>query len=177
MKLKFYFLLIIPLVIGISFVSMPFLHHLKKEIKKEVKIQIRRQNLDSKDIVKFNAKDLENANWVEDKEFILNGFYYDLVAIKIINGEKIHYCFKDKKETKIANLESKIQDIFSVNVSKPEIKPLFVKTFKINTVSRKNSVFFTTLESQSFLKPNFQSYRFLIKFSDFIEKPTIPPEV
>ncbi|SEG27623.1 hypothetical protein SAMN05421847_1865 [Halpernia humi] len=177
MKLKFYYFLLIPVIISLSFMTLPFLRHLKNEVKKEVRTQIFLQNLDSKEIVKFNAKDLKQATWIEDKEFIFEGYYYDLVSIKIINGEKIHYCFKDKKETKIANIESKIRDIFSVKFSKPEIKPYFVKIFKLNPVFKNNSDFFVKIEGQSFLKTNVHFYQFSIKFSDFIEKPSIPPEV
>ncbi|WP_417431891.1 hypothetical protein [Halpernia sp.] len=158
--------------------SLPFLHHLKKEIKKEIKFQIFRQNLDMADLVKFNEKDLKNAHWKEDEEFILNHLFYDVVSIKTKNGEKIYYCFKDKKETKIVQIETEIRNfIVGSKFNTPEAKPYFAKIFKVNPVSKKIPQTFSLLEENQFLKSNYQYYHNSIKVSDFIDKFTIPPEV
>lgn len=158
--------------------SLPFLHHLKKEIKKEIKFQLFRQNLDTADLVKFKEKDLQNANWIEDEEFILNHYFYDLVSMKTIMGQKIYYCFKDKKETKIAKIETKIHDLFvGSTFSKPQVKPNSTKIFKINPVSKKAKYPFWVLEKKHFLLSHFQYYLYSSKISDFIDKLKIPPEI
>lgn len=156
---------------------LPFLHHLKKEIKKEIRTQVFRQNLDSNEMVKFKNRDLKKARWKEDEEFVLKGYYYDVISVKIINGEKIYYCFKDKKETNIAKIETKIKAIFSIKFRRPEIKSSFAKTYKLNLISKKNSDFLLDFKGIFFANSNSQHYQFSIKFSDFIEKPSIPPEV
>ena len=158
--------------------SLPFVHYLKMEIKKEIKIQILKRNFNEDGLHQFSVSNLKKAKWKEDKEFVLNGFYYDIVFMKIIKGEKIYYCFQDKKETKIAKIESKIRDFFEISkFNKPEAKPYFAKTFKANPVSKKISQSFSLLEKKQFLKTNFKSYKNSTKVSDFIDKPAIPPEV
>lgn len=158
--------------------SLSFVRHLKNEVKKEVKMKIFRHKFNQNELDQFSETDLKKAKWKDEKEFSLKGDLYDVVKTKLKNGQKIYYCFHDKKETKIADLENKIQDFFSNKLlKKTEVKSYFTISIKINNVSGKVENSFSHLSKKHFLKTQFQSYQLSIKSSDFIDKVLIPPEV
>jgi len=45
--------------------------------------------------------EFNNLNWLDEKEFSLNGNLYDVVEIKNSLNKKIIYCYLDKKESKL----------------------------------------------------------------------------
>ena len=158
--------------------SLPFVHYLKNEVKKEIKIKILRHKLNENELQQFFVNDLKNVDWTDDNEFTLNGKMYDLVKTKMINGQIIYYCLQDDKETKIANLENRIQDFFTHSVlKKTEAKPYFTVSAKINNVSGNVENSFSHLSKKHFLKSQFHTYRLSLKSSDFIDELIIPPEV
>ena len=157
--------------------SLPFLNYLKNEVKTEIKLKIFKQEFKQEDLHAFSEKDLKKANWSEEKEFTLNNYSYDVVSIKTTNGKKVYYCFQDKKETKIAKIETKIQDFFADSVfKKANIKSNYKNLVKINNVSRENELSSLTLLKTYIFKSQFNSYHLSIKNSGFIDKIVIPPE-
>jgi hypothetical protein len=158
--------------------SLSFVHYLKNEVKTEMKMKILKEEFDKEDLQKFSSNDLKKANWTDENEFVLNGKMYDLVKTKFIKGQKIYYCFQDKKETKIANIETKIHDFFGNSVFKQtEVKPNVPVYVKINNISKETINSILILCKSHFLKSQFQSYQLSVKNSDFIKKLVIPPEV
>ncbi len=55
-------------------------------------------NINTSEAVYFSEKDLANAEWKEEKEFILNGFSYDIIKVDLKNGQKQYQCYVDKKD-------------------------------------------------------------------------------
>lgn len=158
--------------------TLPFVHYLKNEVKKEVHYKIIKNEINQEDLQQFSQKDLEKAAWKDEREFSLQGKMYDLVKTEIINGKKMYYCFQDKKETKIVNLETKIQDFFSNSVYRhAQVKTFYTNSVKTNPVSKVQNISFFHLQKNNSLKSQFKSYHSSIKTSGFIEKLLIPPEV
>ena len=158
--------------------SLPFLNYLKNEVKTEIKIKIFKEEFKQEDLHQFSEKDLKKAIWTEDNEFTLNHYFYDVVSTKTINGQKVYYCFQDKKETKITKIETKIQDFFANPVLKQaKVKPYYSITVKINKIAKEADKSLLFFSKNHFSKSQFQSYQLSIKNSEFIEKLVIPPEV
>ena len=158
--------------------SLPFVHYLKNEVKKEIKIKIFRQKFSQNELHQFSENDLTKAQWTEESEFILNDDLYDVVKIKLENGQKIYYCFQDKKETKIADLENKIHDLFSDSmIKKTQAKSFTTVSVKINNVSPKVDNSFSHLSKEHLLKSQLRNHFASFVSSDFIAELIIPPEV
>ncbi|MGR3855953.1 hypothetical protein [Chryseobacterium indologenes] len=77
---------------------------LKKELYKKTQYNITRSKFKDSETVCFSEADIANVEWKEKKEFILNGYSYDIIQIRIINGEKKIFCYRDKKDMIINSL-------------------------------------------------------------------------
>lgn len=159
-------------------ISLPFVHYLKNEIKKEVKIIILQNKLSHTDLVQFSEKDLKNASFIDKNEFLLKGEMFDIVTSKVIKGRKIYYCFLDKKETKIAVLETKIHNFFSIS----NLKQIKGKTYVLNSpktgkFSENIKIFAISYYQDLEKRSQYRSYNFYRKSSDYVKKAVIPPEV
>ena len=80
-----------------------YLHHQKKQIKREIKRQII-SGLEKRDLVllKFNAEELETQlKWEHSKEFEFKGEMYDIVSSEKKNDTTYFYCWWDNDETQL----------------------------------------------------------------------------
>lgn len=70
-------------------------------IKENIILQIS-QNIPKQNLIKLALS--SKMNWEEEnKEFSLNGIYYDIVSSENINGTVWLYCINDSMETKLIN--------------------------------------------------------------------------
>ena len=158
--------------------SLPFFNHLKNEAKKEMKINIYRHKFSDGDLIQFSEKDLEKAQWIDSKEFILNENLYDVVKTKVINGQKCYYCFLDKKESKIVNITSKIQQVLvelQLNQAPGKLRTAYAIHYNLRSCKTDLSTEICLNFEQSTLEiPNFE---WNFNSSDYIDKIKIPPQV
>lgn len=77
---------------------------LKKELYKKTQYDITRNKFKDSETICFSEADIANVEWKEKKEFTLNGYSYDIIQIRIINGEKKIICYRDKKDKIINSL-------------------------------------------------------------------------
>lgn len=82
----------------------PAVSHIKTEIYERTQYHIQNHELDDTETVYFSEKDILNAEWKEEKEFVLNGFSYDVIKIDLKNGEKYYHCYFDKKDVVIHSI-------------------------------------------------------------------------
>lgn len=78
--------------------------HVKRKIYEHTQYHITRHPLKKSKTLCFTEEDLIKAEWKEDKEFVLNGFSYDVVQVSRINGKKLFFCYLDKKDIIINSL-------------------------------------------------------------------------
>lgn len=78
--------------------------HVKRELYENVQYNISNKNFRKSETVCFTENDLIKAKWKEEKEFILNGYSYDVISISIIKGKKYFLCYIDKKDIIINSL-------------------------------------------------------------------------
>lgn len=72
--------------------------HLKRELYEATQYGISYHALKKSETKCFTEKDMAGAEWKEEKEFILNGYSYDVIKISIVNGKKYFFCYIDKKD-------------------------------------------------------------------------------
>lgn len=80
-----------------------FLNFMRSNIKKEVAEFIEHNMLKKEEIItlSFNESETKNIRWINENEFIYDGFYYDVID-KSSNNKRINfYCYRDKKETEV----------------------------------------------------------------------------
>lgn len=92
------FLLVAP--ITSSFI---FLHYQKKQVRKEVKRQIIAGiDRDGLVLLKFSKDEAQDRlQWIHGREFIFNGYMYDIVEVETTGGQTNYWCWPDSKETKL----------------------------------------------------------------------------
>lgn len=78
--------------------------HVKKEYYEKTQYAITRNSIGRGKTICFSEKDLAGAEWREEKEFILDGFSYDVITTSIVDGEKTYFCYIDKKDIIINSL-------------------------------------------------------------------------
>jgi len=72
--------------------------YIKSEVYEKTQYQLLEHKFNKSETICFSEKDLVKAEWKEEKEFIINGFSYDVININFINGTKYFYCYLDKKD-------------------------------------------------------------------------------
>ncbi|WEK68327.1 MAG: hypothetical protein P0Y62_10655 [Candidatus Chryseobacterium colombiense] len=116
--------------------------HVKRELYENVQYNISNKNFRKSETIFFTEKDLVKAKWKEEKEFILNGYSYDVIRISIIKGKKYFLCYIDKKDIIINSLltfSEKLR-VKKVNVRKQIDLPVHERSIS------KRSNFFTAFE-------------------------------
>ncbi|MET3538445.1 hypothetical protein [Chryseobacterium limigenitum] len=103
-KKLFFILLCLPLVVLFINVIHPVISYIKSEVYEKTQYDISKNKFDNSETVCFTEKDLAKAEWKEEKEFVLNGFSYDVIKITVIKGVKYFYCYTDKKDIVINSL-------------------------------------------------------------------------
>lgn len=76
----------------------PVISDIKSEIYKRTQDRISAHKTDLSGDVYFSEKEMANAEWKEEKEFILNGVSYDVIRVGLKNGRKQYQCYVDKKD-------------------------------------------------------------------------------
>lgn len=141
--------------------ALPIFHHVKNEIKKEVKYKILKRRFNESELVEFSELDLQSADWEDAEEFFFQGSMYDVVKVVRQNGMKYYYCIKDQKENYILPLK-KNADLFKK------------KNLKLNFDTQKDSDFSVQQYSMiyckeiEFLNVFFKSFKNKINYSILI---------
>lgn len=71
--------------------------HVKRELYEKTQYCIAKSNFRKSETICFTEKQLEEAEWKEEKEFTLHGFSYDVISISNVRGKKYFFCYMDKK--------------------------------------------------------------------------------
>lgn len=119
--------------------------HVKRELYENVQYNISNKHFRKSETIYFTEKDLVKAKWKEEKEFILNGYSYDVIGISIIKGKKYFLCYIDKKDIIINSLltfSEKLR-VKKINVRKQIDLPVHEKAIS------KTSSFFIALEDDN----------------------------
>ena len=96
--------------------SIPLLHYLRNEVKKDMQIKILKENFEQNNMVKFSHEELAAVKWEEEgREFIHNDEMYDVVKIETSNGKSIYYCIKDGKENHYRRYKDFIVSFFTAS--------------------------------------------------------------
>lgn len=138
---------------------------IRKEIKKQIK-----NGVEESELFVFSYEKIQTGNveWVkEGKEFRINGSMYDIVHLKIENGEWIYKCVNDTQEAKLfVELDNLVKKRMNGNSSDDYLKNL-VKDFV--------KVYFDS-ESTCFLdSPQEESTLFRFSFYHLSFEITSPP--
>lgn len=88
-----------------------FISFIKSELYQNTQYHISKHQFNQSETICFSEKDLIKAEWKEEKEFILNGFSYDIINTNFINGTRYFYCYQDKKDI-IINSVLKFSGLF-----------------------------------------------------------------
>lgn len=90
-----------------SFGPMAVYHFHKKLIRKEVKKQII-EGIALSELAVFRRSDVtkDKVRWVDEREFVLNGMYYDVVKWAETDSGGIVYCWPDSKESELERLRT-----------------------------------------------------------------------
>jgi len=78
--------------------------HVKRELYENVQYNLSNKKFGKSETIYFTEKELVKAKWKEEKEFIINGYSYDVINIRIIKGKKYFFCYIDKKDIIINSL-------------------------------------------------------------------------
>ncbi|MCX8148329.1 hypothetical protein [Thermaurantimonas aggregans] len=156
-----------------TFGPMSIYHFQKSKIRKEVKNQIL-ASISLSELTVFRSSDISQhrVHWIEENEFVLNGFYYDVVKWEHTDTGSIVYCWPDHEESHLEQLRSQIASSL-LNAQKHD-KPsefigylMFIKGFF-------KDAFAMCLVNYLFQESCFQFIFDLI--SSFISRMDHPPE-
>lgn len=103
-KKLFFAFLFIPFLIVLMNMVYPAISYIKGELYKSTRYHILNHRTGTSETVSFSEKELIHAEWKEEKEFILNGFSYDIIKIDLKNGQKCYHCYFDKKDIVINSI-------------------------------------------------------------------------
>lgn len=78
--------------------------HVKRKLYEHTQYTISRYPLKKSETISFTEQELVKAEWKEPEEFVLNGFSYDVVKVRMIHGKKVFFCYIDKKDIIINSL-------------------------------------------------------------------------
>lgn len=82
----------------------PAVSYIKGALYKSTQYHILNHGTGTSETVSFSEKELINAEWKEKKEFVLNGFSYDIIKVDLKNGQKYYRCYVDKKDIVINSI-------------------------------------------------------------------------
>ncbi|WP_294333215.1 hypothetical protein [uncultured Chryseobacterium sp.] len=97
-KKLFFIFLFLSLIVVLMNMIYPVISCIKHEVYERTQDHMSKYNINTSEAVYFSQKDLANAEWKEEKEFILNGFSYDIIKVDLKNGQKQYQCYVDKKD-------------------------------------------------------------------------------
>ena len=76
----------------------PAVSCLKKELYEITQEHLAAHACKESETVRFTEKEMAGAEWKEEKEFILNGYSYDVIKVHSVSGTKYYVCYRDKKD-------------------------------------------------------------------------------
>ncbi|GEN76077.1 hypothetical protein CHA01nite_18170 [Chryseobacterium hagamense] len=76
----------------------PAVSSIKSRIYEITRDHISKHGTDPSETVYFSEKQMANAEWKEEREFVLHGFSYDIIKVDLKNGQKYYQCYVDKKD-------------------------------------------------------------------------------
>ncbi|SDJ54923.1 hypothetical protein [Chryseobacterium jejuense] len=151
--------------------------HVKRKLYEHTQYNIARHPLKKSKTVCFTEDDLVKAEWKEDKEFVLNGYSYDVVQVSRINGEKLFFCYLDKKDIIINSLVDLSKKL---TVKKRDLrtqidlqghKKVVLKTSRFTILGEKEFSIFLTLDLNTI--PN---HYYLLESTHYLSISIPPPE-
>lgn len=92
-----------------SFGPMGVYHLQKKSIRREVKKQIL-QGIELSELARFRAADVtaDKVRWIHSGEFVIDGFYYDVVRWVDTDSGRVVYCWPDHAESELERMRTEI---------------------------------------------------------------------
>lgn len=151
--------------------------HVKRKLYEHTQYSIAHHPLKKSKTVCFTEADLTKAEWKEDKEFVLNGFSYDVVDVNIINGKKIYFCYLDKKDIIINSLVDLSKKLtvkkrnLRTQIDLPGHKKVLLKTSRFTILSGKEFPLFFIPDLKTI--PN---HYYLLESTHYLSISIPPPE-
>ncbi|OCA79365.1 hypothetical protein BBH99_06215 [Chryseobacterium contaminans] len=152
--------------------------HVKRKLYEHTQYNIARNPLKKSKTVCFTEEDLTKAEWKEDKEFVLDGFSYDVVQVTTINGEKLFFCYLDKKDiiiNSLVDLSKKLivkRSNLRTQIDLPGLKKDLLKTSRFIILVEKEVPFFLRLNLN--IIPN---HYYLSESTHYLSISIPPPEI
>ncbi len=100
---KYSSLLLLAIFLTVSNGSYLYFIYLQNSIHREIKNEIK-NNLHEKDlsVIVISSDNEKKVHWLrKDKEFIFEGFLYDIVKTELKDGKKYYYCINDIREKQL----------------------------------------------------------------------------
>lgn len=165
-SILFILVLVLPAV-----VSYTYFQYRKKEIKREVKLQLATLNFNKLVVLKFSNQELDaKVRWKHSKEFEFEGKMFDIIQSKKDNDSISFWCWLDKQETELnTKLKTFLVDAYQIDKPIKESEIRFYNFYKTLFFVSKNYVFFFKNSHNLFIKNSFKKscYNFLISSSEF----------
>lgn len=151
--------------------------HVKRKLYEHTQYNIAQHPLKKSKTVCFTEDDLTKAEWKEDKEFVLNGFSYDVVRVSKVRGKKIFFCYFDKKDVIINSLVDLSKKLtvkkrnLRTQIGLPGHKKVLLKTSRFTMLDGKEFSIFLTPDLN--IIPNHYD---LIESTHYLSINIPPPE-
>lgn len=149
----------------------------KRKLYEHTQYDITHRSLKKSETISFTEEDLSKAKWKEDKEFVLNGFSYDVIRVHTMNGKKIFFCYLDKKDiiiNSLVDLSKKLtvkkRDL-RTQIDLPGHKKVLLKTSRFTILSEKEFTLFLTRYLNAI-----SNHYYLLESSYYLSINIPPPE-
>lgn len=143
-SILFLLILVLPTV-----VTYTYFQYRRKEIKREVKLQLANLNFDDLVLLRFSNHELDaKVRWKHSKEFEFEGKMFDIIQLKKSKDSISFWCWLDKQETELNNkLNTLLVEVCRMDIPMQKQKLSFYQFYK--------SLYF--LETKDLNLFNFQS--------------------
>lgn len=151
--------------------------HVKRKLYEHTQYNITRHPLKKSETICFTENDLAKAKWKEDREFVLNGFSYDIVRTRTVDGKKFFFCYLDKKDIIMNSLVdlSKKLSVKKINlrtqIDLPGHKKVLLKTYRFTILNGKEFPLFLMLDINTI-----SNHYYLLESTHYLSISIPPPE-
>lgn len=158
------------MLLSLTFLVAAAGYYLKiKKVKRAIKKELASGKIQFNQVTIFSSKQIKEANWVEPKEFRLNGNMYDVFKTDTCDNEIIYHTFLDNEETTWATLLIEhYKNQTPINAGK-DFNPLKYLMKDLVYENVKNTPLDWVISENTIL------YNDAIFYSDFIIGITTPP--
>ncbi len=176
-KKLFFIFLCIPVIMLFNNMAYKVVFHVKRKLYEHTQYNITRHPLKKSQTVCFTEDDLVKAEWKEDKEFVLNGFSYDVVRVSKSNGKKLFFCYLDKKDIIINSLVDLSKKLtvkkrnLRTQIDLPGHKKVLLKTSRFTILAGKGFSIFLTLDLSTIA-----NHYYLLESTHYLSISIPPPE-